>query len=36
MAFQDAASRRIGEALASRHAAAAVLDDLDRMYEESF
>ena len=36
MAFQDAASRRIGEALAARHAAAAVLDDLDRMYEESF
>jgi multiple sugar transport system substrate-binding protein len=36
MAFQDAASRRIGEALASRHAAAAVLDDLDRLYQESF
>lgn len=36
MGFQQAASDRINEGLAGRHAAGAVVDDLNRLFRESF
>ncbi|RUT28894.1 extracellular solute-binding protein [Arsenicitalea aurantiaca] len=36
MEFQDRAARRLTEGLYARHAGSAILDDLERLYQESF